>query len=85
MAPQNQWTRAQLAALRAQRNRTALTHIVDTVIEMARQGYSCISVEVPSIMVGEDLRKIFPDSEIVCRFETSAAGRVRRLVDICWI
>jgi hypothetical protein len=84
MVSQNQWTRAQLASLRTLRNRDALTHIVNTVIKMAQQGYTCISVEVPTIMIGEDLRKVFPDSEIVCRFETTATGHVRRVVDICW-
>jgi hypothetical protein len=78
------WTRAQLATLRTYRNRDALTHIVATVISMAQQGFTRISVDVPTIMIGEDLRKAFPDSEIICRFETTAAGHVRRVIDICW-
>lgn len=84
MTPLSPWTRAQLAALRALRHQNELTRITDLVLELARQGYTCMSVEVPTIMVGEELRKVLPDSEIVCRFETDAWGHVRRFVDINW-
>lgn len=84
MSTWNPWTRAQLAALRALHTRDALTQIVSTVISMAQQGFTRISIDVPSIMIGEDLRKVLPDSEIICRFEMTAAGRVRRVIDICW-